>query len=174
MIKRILVLICILPCIFLAACGNAESQQYLSISGAGISGEVSFTVDELKSLPGTFEGEFFALNNYGTKAYYRFEGIRLASLLGAALILPEASRLRIIAGDGYECEMSITDAIREDYIDEQNPGARYPVIIAWKENGEEYDPSDGLPFRLVIGQRQAGDINKPNWVSNVAMIVVER
>jgi len=40
------------------------------------------------------------------------------------------------------------------------------MILAWKEDGED------IPLKLVIGQTKVGDVNKPNWVSNVERITI--
>ena len=47
------------------------------------------------------------------------------------------------------------------------------MIIAWEENGIEYDVAYGPPYKLIVGQKEAGDVNKPQWVSNIDRIIVE-
>jgi len=81
--------------------------------------------------------------------------------------------VKFVASDGYTVEIAVEEALREDYIDEENPEKKYPVIIAWHENGKDYDLDKGYPFRLVIGQKEPGDVNKPQWVQNIAKIVIE-
>lgn len=46
------------------------------------------------------------------------------------------------------------------------------MIIAWEEKGIEYDVADGPPYKLIVGQKP-GDVNKPQWVSNIDRIIVE-
>lgn len=146
----------------------------LTITGKGVNGDVKLTLSELKEMKdGYFSDDFFALNNYGTKAYFSFSGIKINALLDAAGVKPTATKVTFVAEDGYEQSLSLEDARRENYIDEQDDTKQYPVMIAWSENGEAYREADGLPFRMVIGQKAPGDINKPQWVSNVAKIVVE-
>ena len=70
-------------------------------------------------------------------------------------------------------EFTVDQVKKQDYMDETNPDNKYPMIIAWEENGEEYDTEEGAPFKLVVGQKQAGDVNKPQWVSNIDKIVIE-
>lgn len=158
-----------------AASANSTQTAKLSISGSGVVAEKSFTVDDLKAMSkGFFSGDVFALNSYGTKAYFNFQGVNFWYLLDDAVGLKDgASKVTVTGEDGYTVELSIEQAARQDYIDEQNPDAKYPVIIVWQENSVDYDPADGSPFRLVLGQAKAGDVNKPNWVSNIATIVVE-
>ena len=47
------------------------------------------------------------------------------------------------------------------------------MILAWEENGREYDLKKGNPFRLVVGQRKPGDVNKPYWVNYVRTIRID-
>jgi DMSO/TMAO reductase YedYZ molybdopterin-dependent catalytic subunit len=151
-----------------------ETEYALTIKGSGVDSEKSFTIEQMKGLPeAAFKAEFFALNNYGTKEYFEFEGARVNTLLSQAGLNDGAKSVTFVAEDGYENTMTISDALREDYIDEQNTEAKYPVILAWEENGEVYDSADGAPLRLVFGQKEAGDVNKPGWVMNVVEIVVE-
>ena len=84
-----------------------------------------------------------------------------------------ASRVTFIAEDGYEVEFPLEDIKREDYIDEQNPQTKYKMILAWEENGREYDPEKGNPFQLVVGQREPGEANRPYWVRNVMIIRID-
>jgi hypothetical protein len=35
-------------------------------------------------------------------------------------------------------------------MDETNPENKYPMIIAWEENGEEYSLDEGNPYKLVV------------------------
>jgi len=145
----------------------------LVIEGPGIKEPIALTLDELKAMTDAYyEDDYFSLNSYGTKEYFFFKGIKLSAVLEYAGIKESAAALKFIASDGYEFEMTVEQALKEDYIDEQNPDKRYPVIIAWHENGKDYDASKGAPFRLVIGQKEPGDVNKPQWVQNIAKITV--
>lgn len=156
-----------------------ESPTEEKVNGLHIQGKVgkpiSLNLDDLKAMNDIiFKGSFYSLNNFGTTAHTEFKGVNLWSLLNSkAEILDDASKIRIIATDGYEMNFTVAEVKRQDYIDETDDSVKLPMIIAWEENGEEYDLDDGLPFKLVIGQKEAGDINKPQWVSNIEKIVVE-
>jgi DMSO/TMAO reductase YedYZ molybdopterin-dependent catalytic subunit len=84
-----------------------------------------------------------------------------------------ASQVSFIAEDGYTVGYTLAEVQREDYIDEENPGAKLKLILAWEEGGEEFDPEQGNPFQLVVGQREPGDVNKPYWVRNVKTIRID-
>ena len=136
--------------------------------------ELSLTLDELKAMNDIiFEADFYSLNNFGTTDYTHFKGVKLWDLLeNETLIKPEASKISIIAQDGYSMEFTI-EQVQMEYMDETNPDNKYPIIIAWEENGEEYSLDEGNPYKLVVGQKEPGDINKPQWVSNIDVILIE-
>jgi len=150
-----------------------NDKSLLKIEGSGIEKAVTLSLDELKSMiDAYYENDYFSLNSYGTKEYFFFKGVKLGALLEKAGIKENTSGLTFIASDGYKFELTLEQALKIDYIDEQDPDKKYPVIIAWHENGKDYDASKGAPFRLVIGQKEPGDVNKPQWVQNVAKIIV--
>lgn len=151
---------------------EVDETNNLKIKGL-VEKELSLTLDQLKEMDIIFEADFYSLNNFGTTGYTHFKGVKLWNLLKEkALIREEASKISIVAHDGYTVEFTVEDVQRE-YIDETDPTTKYPMIIAWEENGEEYSPSEGAPYKLVVGQKEPGDINKPNWVSNIDVILVE-
>lgn len=151
-----------------------EDKTILRVKGTGVEKPVELSLEELKSMKdSTVEADYFSLNSYGTKAYFRFRGVKLSAILGKAGLKDSAEGITVMASDGYKLELTREQALKEDYIDEQDPAKRYPVIIAWNENGQDYDPAEGYPFRLVMGQKEAGDVNKPNWVMNISVITVD-
>jgi hypothetical protein len=160
-------------------CGCTPSEEVLPgtvvIEGDAVEGRASFTLEELKAMEdGLVEADYFALNSYGSKDYVHFKGIWVWHILKAKANLKEhASKVAFIAEDGYKAEFTLEDVQREDYIDEQNPQTKYKMILAWEENGREYDPEKGNPFQLVVGQREPGDENRPCWVRNVKTIRID-
>jgi len=151
-----------------------DEKTLLHIEGSGIENSITLSLDELKSMKDAFyEDDFFSLNSYGTEEYFHFKGVKIKAILDKTVLKSNASTITFIASDGYKHQMTVEEALREDYIDEHNPEKKYPVIIAWHENGKDYDPNKGAPFRLVIGQKEPGDVNKPQWVQNTVKIIVE-
>jgi len=153
---------------------EAEVENALKIQG-NVANTLSISLDELKGMKEIiFEDDFYSLNSFGTTGHTRFKGVNLWSLLEQkAQISSKASRITVIATDGYKMEFTIDQVKKQDYIDETNQDKKFPMIIAWEEKGQEYDPEDGPPYKLVVGQREAGDVNKPQWVSNIDRIIVE-
>jgi hypothetical protein len=153
----------------------AGEDGFLVIRGAAVESEVRLSMEEIKALEGGLvEDDYFSVNSYGTKQYFHFKGVWVWHLLKEKANLKEhASRLSFIAGDGYEVEYTLEEVKRDDYIDEQNPEKQYKMILAWEEDGWEYNPGEGNPLKLVVGQREPGDVNKPYWVRNVKTIRVD-
>lgn len=150
-----------------------EDKASLQIEGSGIEKTITLALDDLKAMKDSvIEDDFFSLNSYGTKEYFHFKGIKLNAILQKAGLKKSAATITFIASDGYKLELTIEQALKEGYIDEQDPDKKYPVIIAWHENGKDYDAAKGYPFRLVLGQKEPGDVNKPQWVMNIARIIV--
>lgn len=146
----------------------------LKIEGK-VGNSVTFTLDELKGMSDIiYTGNYYSLNNFGTTRHDEFKGANLWSLLSQkAQVQSGASKVSIVATDGYSMEFTVDQVKKQDYIDETNPDAKFPMIIAWEENGVEYSSNDGPPFKLIIGQSEPGDINKPQWVSNIDKIIVK-
>ena len=68
---------------------------------------------------------------------------------------------------------TLEEVQRKDYLDEQTPDSTYPMIIAWEQAGQPFDPDQGNPFQLVVGQREPGDVNKPYWVRHIITLEVK-
>lgn len=151
-----------------------EDDNILKIEGK-VENQLKLSLDNLKDMESIiFQGDFYSLNNFGTTAHTNFKGVNLWKLLEQeAQISSNATKVTIVAIDGYKMEFSVEQVKRQDYIDETDPDKKFPMIIAWEENGEEYDITEGPPFKLVVGQKEPGDINKPQWVSNIDKIIVE-
>lgn len=153
---------------------ETDNKTSLQIEGSAIVEPITLSLDELKDMKDYYiEDDFFSLNSYGTKEYFHFKGVKIKAVLDKVVVNKDYVTISFIASDGYKQELTLGEALREDYIDEQNPDKKYPVIIAWHENGKDYDAEKGPPFRLVIGQKEPGDVNKPQWVQNVAKIVID-
>lgn len=154
---------------------NKDEKNLLQFNGSGIESPISISLEELKNMKGgVVEDDYFSLNSYGTKEYFHFKGVAIGYLLNQKVKFKKgATKVKFIAEDGYTIEYHINEVMKEDYIDEQNPDKKYKMIIAWEENGKAYNPKQGKPFRLVVGQKGEGDINKPNWVQNIKSIQID-
>ena len=149
-------------------------EHPLTITGEVVADQV-FGLETLQNMTEIqFEGTFFSLNSFGTEEHTNFKGIKLWPLLDEVVGLSEDSRyVTVVAEDGYQVTFMKEQIQRQDYIDETDPDVELSIIIAWEENGKAYDPNKGSPYKLVIGQSEPGDVNKPNWVAIIEKIVVE-
>lgn len=146
----------------------------LIIEGKAVKGQTFFTLDKLKSMQdGLVEADYCSVNTYGTREYTHFKGIWVGHILNELNLKANAEQVTFIAEDGYTAEYSIENAIRDDYIDDQNPETKYKMILAWEVNGRELDPRMGMPLQLVVGQRHPGEANKPYWVRTVKTIRID-
>ncbi len=145
----------------------------LVIQGGGVKGKVLLSLDELKAMEeGLVEADYFSINSYGTEQYFYFQGVWVWHILKEKVILKEgASKVSFIAGDGYNVEYTLEEVKREDYLDQRNPTMKYKMILAWEEDG--WENSIREPLRLVVGQREPGEANKPYWVRNVRIIRID-
>ncbi|MEN6351717.1 MAG: molybdopterin-dependent oxidoreductase [Syntrophomonas sp.] len=154
------------------------SPAKISISGTGIKTALKFTLDELKQMEDiTISDRYFSRGTqkpgWAKTAHTDFTGVLLYELLADhAGLTAKANRVKIIAEDDYTQVFSIEE-IKADYIDETDNGKKLRMIIAWSQDGKEYDPGQGAPFRLVMGQQFAEDYNRMKWVDHIASIVVE-
>lgn len=151
-----------------------QNANTLKITGK-VTYEMTITLDELKSLDDIIvEEDYYSVNTFGTKGHTRFKGANLWYLLDQyAGIKEDASSITVLATDGYKVKFTIEQIMKQDYIDETDPNKKLPVIVAWEENGVAYDPEDGAPYKLAVGQIAPGDLNKPQWVSMIDSIIIE-
>ena len=158
--------------VFIAgACGPRKEilPGTFIIEGDALESKVYFTLEEIQSMEeGLIEADYFSLNSYGTKEYFHFKGIWLGYLLQEKVSLKDhASEVTFIAEDDYTVKLTLADTLKEDYIDEQNPEIKHKVILAWEEDGREYDPQKGNPFSWSLGNRAMcrnllGEIPEPS------------
>jgi DMSO/TMAO reductase YedYZ molybdopterin-dependent catalytic subunit len=153
---------------------ETPASNTLKIKGK-VKYEMVVTLDELKSLDDIIvEEDFSSKNNFGTVEQNNFKGVNLWYLLkNYAGIDAGASSVTVIAIDGYKMTFTINQVMKQDYINESEPDKQLPIIIAWQENGTDYDPEVGPPYQLVVGQIGPGDFNKFQWVRNIDSIIVE-
>lgn len=172
----LLVTLSLMCCVI--GCGTSISQDKthkVLIEGNGVVRRAEVTLADMKQMEGGFEeASYFSLNSYGTRDRTSFKGVWLWYLLQQSVTLADnASTVTLVAEDGYQVTYSLEEVQRDDYVDEENPGANLKMIIAWEQEGEPLSGDEGTPLQLVVGQREAGDVNKPYWVRNISRILVE-
>jgi hypothetical protein len=173
----LVILFCLVP-LYTTGCFNTSSEKgkpHIIIEGSGVAEEIQVSLLELKNMHEEIvEDRYFSLNTYGTEEYFHFKGVWVWGLLQEKVSLrAQAAKVSFIAEDGYTVEYTLEEVRRADYIDENDITKEYKMILAWEENSMEYDSGEGSPFRLVVGQKEPGDVNKPLWVRNVYKILIE-
>ncbi|MFY9114696.1 MAG: hypothetical protein WAO23_05595 [Dethiobacteria bacterium] len=156
--------------------GCTDKSPYITVEGKEPDHEVRITLAEIKKMDDALvEDDYFSINSYGTEEYFHFKGAWVWAILEekTAIGAQDIDKITFIADDGYTAEFTLEEIMRDDYIDQSNPQKKYKIILAWEENHREYNPEEGSPFRLVIGQKEPGDINKPLWVSRVEKIRID-
>jgi hypothetical protein len=175
--KTVALLLLLIFCISANGCKVPQETcpGAVVIEGDGVETPTSFTLEELKSMKeGLVEANYFSINSYGTREYFHFKGVWVWHLVKEKVKLKDnAAKVSFIAADGYAVEFTLDDVKKEDYIAEGNPEAKYKMILAWEEEGQEFNSDEGYPFQLVVGQREPGDVNKPYWVRNVKTIRID-
>jgi hypothetical protein len=174
---ELIALFCFVP-LLATGCFNSSSEKgspHIIIEGSGVAEEIQVSLLELKNMHEEIvEDHYFSINTYGTEEYFHFKGVWVWGLLqDKASLRSQAVKVSFIAEDGYTVAYTLEEVRRDDYIDEKDSAKQYKMILAWEENSLEYDPGEGSPFRLVVGQKEPGDVNKPLWVRNVHKILVE-
>lgn len=164
--------------IFLTGCFLQQSspdEAFLLIESPALDDPVKVTLADLKAMNADLiEDDYFSINSYGTEEYFHFKGVWIWAVINQNVAVTDSiNAVTFIAEDNYTVTFNLDEVKREDYIDQNNPDKKYKMIIAWEEDYEPYDPAKGNPFRLILGQREAGDINKPFWVQQVSRIIIE-
>ncbi|NLA12209.1 MAG: molybdopterin-dependent oxidoreductase [Firmicutes bacterium] len=177
--RGLILMLLAVAALVLAGCAGEKTDPAdgatMTIEGGGVESAVQLSLGELKAMTGALvEDDYFSINTYGTEEYFHFKGVWVWALLEQKADLKEdAAAVSFVAEDGYTVTYTLEEVQREDYLDQQDPEKKYKMILAWEENNEPYDISKGNPFRLVNGQREPGDVNKPLWVSQIQKIIVE-
>lgn len=134
---------------------TAMSPDYrLRVTGA-VSSELTFTLDELRSMP-QHEAELPIACVEGWSKSARWTGIRLRDLLAMAG-----------AADGTSCtvvSLQERGGFRSSFVNENHAGDP-DTLLALQINGEELHIDHGFPVRL-IGPNRPG-VNQTKWVTEV-------
>jgi DMSO/TMAO reductase YedYZ molybdopterin-dependent catalytic subunit len=115
---------------------------------------LDFSYEDITALPPvTEDAVLFCPGVYENQPTREWSGVLITTLIEAAGLKPEASRLVLYASDGYKTTVSLEKA------------TAFKAILAYRVDGATLEKSDGYPFRLIIP-----DVNGDMWAKWVARI----
>ena len=141
------------------------ASTVLTVRGSALEREWYFTLSDLQSMGGTFSGNYFSLGKEPVELTNAFTGVRVSYLIEQVMGVQSYKKATFTASDGYAGSWS-RGMINSMLINEKDPSASLPMILAWSE--------DGAPcsLRLVMGQQLEGEYNRTNWVRSVVTVEV--
>lgn len=110
----------------------------LTIGGDAITRPVSYSWDELTSLPSTEVTVDIHCVTKWSKFDMTWHGVALADVLAPAVPLPDAATLLAWDGDGYSANLPYAELLAN------------VALVAWAVDGELLEPDHGAPVRLVV------------------------
>ncbi len=148
-------------------------EEILTVKGSALSESYTFTLSELMAMSdGIFTGDYFSRGKEPKTDSNLFCGVKLSYLLASLGIKGDRVKVRIEASDGYSTTFSLTE-VNALLLNEEVANLALPMILAFSQEGQILDASEGPPLRLVMGQKGEGDYNRQFWVRNVTTITVE-
>lgn len=127
----------------------ADSQWTVTVGGA-VNNALSLTIEDLAAMPNTTEyAELYCYGALVTNGYWT--GVRLGLLLQQAGLDQQAQSVDFYAQDGYQTNLPIGTAMRED------------VIVAYEKDGQPLSET----LRLVIP-----GANGNLWIALITSITV--
>ena len=153
---------------------NADPEdEILTVKGSALSESYTFTLSELMAMSdGIFTGDYFSRGKEPKTDSNLFRGVKLSYLLASLGIKGDQVKVRIEASDGYSATFSLAE-VNALLMNEEVANLALPMILAFSQEGQILDASQGPPLRLVMGQKGEGDYNRQFWVRNVTTITVE-
>ncbi len=141
------------------------ADTVLTVSGSALSRDWYFSLADLQSMGGAYSGSYFSRGKEPQEATTSFSGIMVSYLLDS-VIGASYSKATFTATDGYAGSYG-PGAVNAWYINEKDPSASLPMILAWTEDGSPCN------LRLVMGQQIAGEYNRTYWVRDVITITLQ-
>lgn len=141
------------------------ADTVLTVSGSALDRDWYFSLSDLQSLGGAYSGSYFSRGKDPQEATTSFSGIMVSYLLDS-VIGASYSKATFTASDGYAGSYG-PGAVDAWYINEKDPSASLPMILAWTEDGSP------CGLRLVMGQQIAGEYNRTYWVRDVITVTLQ-
>ena len=153
-----------------------DAPVVLTIRGDGVSGETTWTLNQLKALSGGYrECRYSTTNNWPVFAHMRANGVSLPYLLREAGMVSEAVSFKFIATDGYNVTVTYDQVFgtRYSYANHTATGSSgasaVEPVIAWEWGDNSASPENIRPF---FGQRGPYEVNTLTFVKGLHLIEV--
>ncbi|MBR5429666.1 MAG: hypothetical protein IK116_03980 [Firmicutes bacterium] len=137
----------------------------LTVCGSALDRNWYFSLSDLQNMGGYYSASYFSRGKEPQEETNSFSGILVSYLLDS-VIGASYSKATFTASDGYAGSHSYS-AIHAYYVNEQDPSASLPMILAWTQDGNP------CGLRLVMGQQIAGEYNRTYWVRDVITIELQ-
>ena len=170
----------------------------LTVSGAGttLNAEKTFTVGDLEGKQSMARTAVYSfMNKAGTVSQTRYRGIDLYEFLKSTDVglRSNAESIIVTSSDGTSVTLAIADLLKTDYVNSVSGANDLTVILAYgsaafdNANAEDGLPlvkndsdsgyveaygNDGGPLMLVVGQKDANDMNNSLCLKDVVSIEV--
>lgn len=180
--KSFLIMLLCLLLIVCAACGAKEdTSARIELSGDGISGTVSYSMQEMDGWGNTVEYVYSLINNWPNKKFAVAKGIPLQSILEKAGVWDSFQVVSIASGDGYTASFTREQLLAPRFyfpglLEDSTAGQEQrPIILTLGYALDETEMSEleeeEAP-RLVFGQNYITEHNSVAFVENIASITV--
>ena len=169
---------------------QAIQNAWIIITGDGVTTPTEYTRAEVEAMTCTPVRLYSTINTWPTKKFYWAEGVKLADLLTAAGIKPEAKSITFKSSDGFTKSMTRDqlDATRYYYPGLKENHEYFGYILGSPDNAEEVDiilalksieGSENLDYigsreapHLIMGQRWLTEQTNEIYVKYVKTITV--
>ena len=163
--------IAILGLVFVAGCGGSGAAGGgAALTVVGFNGSKDYTLDQIQHMPST-EGYAGIKSSTGRiTPPVLMKGVLLEDLFKEVGGLSDDAAVSVVAKDGYEMTMSVSQLKSGDFItydmatgDEKKTQDPLKVILAYEIQGKPIDPTTEGPLRMVIISPKQEQVTDGHW-----------
>lgn len=151
------------------------ASETLTIKGAGVAKEITYSRAELEALKDVTEQHIYSLaNNFPTEKTDYAAGLPLLYLLQQAGLKDTAQLITFTATDGYQRAFTVRELLEAPRYCFPATGEKKPVpaMICLQSSAEGFGKLEPIELKLIMGQRARGEQNNPWFVKYLCEIEV--
>ena len=114
-----------------------DSTTYRLVVDGTVQHNLTFTLDQLKSLPSITETETLRSVS-GSMGRANWTGVMLRTILDMAGLQSSSMKIAFLCADGYSSDLTIDEARLSD------------VLVCYEMNGQPLPAAQGFPVRMVV------------------------